>query len=253
MKKKLFAFIFAVILCFSSGIGAFALGDAADKAPFVLDGAMLLTDSEKKDVENKLAEISEANGIDFAVATVSDEELGWTDITVYTDGLYENVYRKSGADGTVILVYEHGAEGEREVCIVCYGEAKEKFSESEMSDVVDDVKSEIISGDYAEAFSVFAEKSDKILNPKISWVWLPICLAVGFVIAFIIIKSIASANKSVRVKANATEYVRMETLNISNSSEQYLYSHTSVTPKSSSNNRSSGTPGGGVSVRSGKF
>lgn len=252
MKKKLFAFILAITICFSSAVCAFALGDSSNGVPLVIDHAMLLTVSEKSEVETELAKLSEENNIDFAVATVLADDLGWTDITVYADELYEDFYSYSDADGTVILVYAHGDEGEREICIVRYGKAENEFSDSKTSDIIDEVKSEILFGNYAEAFEVFAKESNKVLNPEISWIWLPVCLAIGFVIAFIIMKIIASANKSVRNKVNATEYVRANSLNISNSSEVYLYSRTSAIPKASNNN-SSKTSGGGRATSSGKF
>ncbi len=253
MKKKLFAFVFAIILCFSSGICAYADDYLFEEISPLLDGAMLLTDSEKNEVNNSLAKLSEENGMDFAVVTVLADELGSTDITVYADVLYKNYYHNRDVDGTVILVYSHGGEGEREICIVRYGKAEDEFTDGKTSDIVDAVKSEIISGDYAQAFSVFVKESDKVLNPKISWIVLPICLAIGFVIAFIIMKAIASANKSVRNKVNAAEYVRSESLNVVDGSEIYLYSQTRAIPKASSSNSSSRTSGGGRATRSGKF
>lgn len=251
MKKRIFALIFAIIICLSSFTCAFAF-DYYDEAPAVIDGAMLLSSSETEELDDSLTELSDEYDIDFAVATVFSYELGWTDITVYADNLYRNIYSNSEADGAVILVYAHGDEGDREICIVCYGDAEDEFSESKTSKIVDAVQSEIEDGNYAEAFELFAEKSEQILNPTISWIYLPVCLIIGFVIAFIIMKIIASANKSVRSKVNATEYVRANSLNISNSSEIYLYSKTSAVPKANTNTTSK-TSGGGRATRSGKF
>ncbi len=254
MKKKLFAFIFAIIICFSSFASACALEDLYSDAPAVLDYASVLNFDEEGLLEDKLLKLCDEYNIDFAVATVTQEYLGWTDITDYADTVYEEYFSLSYADGAVILVYLHAGEGEREICIVRYGEAESKFTDSKTSDIIDAVQTEIIYGNYLDAFEVFAEKSEAVLNPTISWIYLPVCLLIGFVIAFIIMKIIASANKSVRSKVNATEYVRAGSLNIINGSEIYLYSHTNVTPKASSNNNSSSrTSGGGRATRSGKF
>lgn len=256
MKKKVFAFIFAIIICFSSFASACALEDLYlySDAPAVLDYASVLNFDEESQLEDKLSQLCDEYSIDFAVATVTEEYLGWTDITDYADTVYEEYFSLSYTNGAVILVYLHGGEGEREICIVRYGEAESKFSDSKTSDIIDAVQTEIIYGNYLDAFEVFAEKSEDILNPTISWIYLPLCLLIGFVIAFIIMKIIASANKSVRSQVNATEYVRAGSLNIVNGSEIYLYSHTNVTPKASSNNNSSSrTSGGGRATRSGKF
>lgn len=255
MKKRLFTLAFAIILCFSISATAFADTDfSIDYTQnSVYDTASVLTDYEADELGDKLEELKSESDIYFVVATVTEFHLGSRDIEDYADILYENYFCYNDASGTVILVYLHGGEGERELCIVRYGEAQDKFSDSDSSDIIDQVQNDIMFGDYAGAFDTFVTECDKVLNPKISIIALPVCLAIGFVIAFIIMKIIASANKSVRSKVNATEYVRANSLNITNGTEIFLYAQTRSTPKASSNNSSGNTSGGGRSTRSGKF
>lgn len=53
----------------------------------------------------------------------------------------------------------------------------------------------------------------------------------GYVIGFLIIWSIASKNKSVRMQANATEYTRQGSLVITGRSDNFLYTDTQRTAK----------------------
>lgn len=56
-------------------------------------------------------------------------------------------------------------------------------------------------------------------------------LVAGYIIGFLIIWSIASKNKSVRMQSNATEYTRPGSLVITGRSDSFLYTDTQRTAK----------------------
>ena len=219
--------------------------------PTVIDDAGLLKDSEIKELDKKIRELSKESGFDFAVITV--EETGGISLNEYADMVYEyGGFKSSKSDGTVLFLYQHGEEGEREIIMVRYGEkAKKEFSDADCTKIINNVKNQIINGDCASGLNKAVDEIKSVLNPTVHWVWIPLCLVIGFVVAFIIMKIIASANKSVRKKVNATDYVRPNSLMVTGGSEIFMYSELKTSAKS--NTTSSNTDGGGRSTSSGKF
>jgi len=90
--------------------------------------------------------------------------------------------------------------------------------------------------------------------PTVDWVWIPICLLVGFVISFIVSIIMTSSLKSVRSKVSASDYVRQNSLMVTGQQDIFLYSNVDRTrikdddDDSSTHTSSSGrTHGGGGS------
>lgn len=223
--------------------------NAEEVMPVIIDDAGLLNNDEYKDVDKKFRELSDEYGFDFIGVTADD--IGGMSANDYADFLY-SVFKEGGIKDVAFYIYLHGEEGEREIVIVRYGKAEDELSDADCEKIIGNVKSTFADGDIAEGFMKMAEETDKVFNPSVSWIWIPLCLIIGFVIAFIVMKGIASANKSVRKKVNAVDYVKLDTLMITNAADIFLYEQTSSTPKASETS-SSNTKSGGRSTSSGKF
>lgn len=256
MKKRIFAALFALLVLISAfGVVAYAKTDNgyAEELPAVIDQAGLLESYEIKDLDEKLNALSEEYGITFVAVTIG--EYIYTPLNDIADALYaQGGYMNTENGNTVFCIYQHGGEGEREIVIVRYGEkAKDEFSDSDCSEIIDAVKPDFADGNYDKAFNKFITEAEKVLNPTVHWIWIILCPAIGFVVAFIIMKIIASANKSVRRKVNAADYVNADSLAVTNAADIFLYSQVSSVPKSTNNTTSSNTRAGGRSTSSGKF
>lgn len=256
MKKRIFATLFALLMLVSAfSVIACAQPDNshAEELPAVIDQAGILEDHEIKDIDEKLNALSKEYGIAFVAVTV--EEYIYTPLNDIADALYtQGGYMNAENGNSVFCIYQHGGEGEREIVIVRYGDkAKDEFSDSDCSEIIDAVKPDFADGKYLKAFSKFTAEAEKVLNPTVHWIWIILCPAIGFVIAFIIMKVIASANKSVRRKVNAADYVSADSLTVTNAADIFLYSQVSSVPKSTNNTTSSNTRAGGRSTSSGKF
>jgi hypothetical protein len=166
--------------------------------------------------------------------------------------MYDYVFKPMGKKDIAFYTYLHGHKGEREIVITRYGKAEDELSDADCDKIIGNVKETFANGKYVDGFKEFIEATEKVFHPTVHWVWIPGCLLLGFVVAYIIMKSIASSNKSVRKKVNATDYVNANTLMITDSADIFLYSNIKATPKPKSTS-SSDTDSGGRSTSSGKF
>ncbi len=218
--------------------------------PAMLDDAQLLNDAEHKAIEKKFRAFSKEYGFELVGVSVTAEDIGNMAVEDYADELY-SVFKDDGVKDVAFCIYLHGGEGEREVVVVRYGKAKKELSDSDCEKIIGNVKSDFANQKYADGFNGFVQATEKVLHPTVHWIWIPVCLALGFVIAFAVMKIIASANKSVRKKVNAADYVDRSSLAVTNAADIFLYSNVQSTPKA--NTSSSNTSGGGRSTSSGKF
>ena len=86
---------------------------------------------------------------------------------------------------------------------------------------------------YADEPAVYYAKSSEDYGTRevFSLSRLAASLVAGYIIGFLIIWSIASKNKSVRMQSNATEYTRPGSLVITGRSDSFLYTDTQRTAK----------------------
>lgn len=66
-------------------------------------------------------------------------------------------------------------------------------------------------------------------------VW--ICIAVGVLIGFITVSAMKSQLKSVRMQGAASNYLTQGSLNLTVSTDHFLYENTTRTPKANSNKK----------------
>lgn len=66
-------------------------------------------------------------------------------------------------------------------------------------------------------------------------VW--ICILIGLVIGFIVVSAMKSQLKSVRRESAAANYLTADSLNLTISTDRFLYENTTRTPRAKSNNK----------------
>ena len=283
--KKIISIIFALILALSSVSLAFAAEDHPD---YVVDNANLLTDSQREALNEKLKTLSENE--QFTVAVVTAKNTEGKSIRDFADDTYDYGGYGYGDDNDGVLLVISMAE--RDWYITTCGFGITAFTDAGIDNVGDKMLSCLSDGDYAGAFDVFAEVSEEYIKDAkagtpyddnsddgdyednsdddydvdgaayyggafaiVGVKGILIALGVGFVISGIVVLTMRGKLKSVRRKTEANSYVKPNSMNITASSDTFLYSNVTRTarPKndsssgsgSSTHTSSSGTTHGG--------
>ena len=251
--KRIVALFLVIFTVFS--LCAASLVNAA--GTLLVDEADLLTDSEESKLNSILDEISQRQKFDIVIVTV--DSLDGRRAQAYADDYFDyNGYGQGeNRDGVLILV----SMKNRDWAVSTSGFGMDVFSDDELDDVEYYCVSLLSEGDYYGAFTEFAQMTDEFITLEIEGepftfgLNLFISVAIGFVIAFIIVSSMKSKLKTVRRQPTANAYTKEGSMNINESRDLYLYSHLSRRPKPKDNENgshrsSSGRSHGG---RSGKF
>ena len=253
MKKRVFALVLVLVLCACTAVPAFA---AEEKAPCVLDLAGLLTESEAAALETRLEAIADKFSVQVAILTMPT-----------CDGENHEAYAKNfyweggyglgeNKDGILLLIDMD--EDNRGWAI--YGNAlgADAMTSSIIESVGEDMTPDLKNGNYAAAFDTFAAKCEERIDiaingepfdPAMSFI---VALVIGIVLALIVTGVMKGKLKSVRSQRAAANYVRQGSMNVTESSELFLYRTVDrrEKPKSSS---SSGSSGSRESSGSGSF
>lgn len=253
MKKKLAA-IFCVL--FLSVISAFPVSAAGD-LPRLTDDADLLSDSEEADLLRKLDEISERQQVDIVVVTVNS--LNGVSPMVYADDFYDDHGYGFGSEGDGVLFLISMEERDWYISTKGYGitaitdAGREYMSEVFISD--------LSAGDYAAAFTTFAELCDDFVTqartgapydvgnlPKGPFGFaghFAVTFGAGFLIALIATGIMKGKLKTVRSQSSADNYVRKGSLRLTKEKDLFLYRNVSRREKPrDTGSGSSGSSGG---------
>lgn len=258
MKKSISMILMLLVFCVSMAVPAFADGETKDSGGFadeyyrLQDLAGILTEEETERVQKLLDEASVRLKFDLVIATVDNLE-GYT-AQSYADEWYE--YCKFGygvnKDGAMLLI----SMQERDWVISTCGYGITAFTDAGIAYIGERMGDDLSAGNYADAFCTFirfanqfvtqardGEPFDKADMPKepLSAVWIVISLVVGFVLAKIIVGSMKSQLKTVRVQPAAGSYVRQGSMNITESRELFLYNKLDRTEKPKNNSSGSST------------
>lgn len=253
MKKKLSVILFAVVLCLSLALPAFAAESDGfvDQYYRVLDMADLLTDSEEAELIETLDEISVRQDMDIIVATTDALE-GYS-AQEYADDLYDLCEFGYGdsRDGLLLLISTEANDW----YISTHGYGYIAFTDAGIEYIGTQITPDLSDGDYAAAFARYAELCDDFITqarsgdpydssnlPRepLSLIWIPIALVIGFVLASMIVGSMKSNLKTVRAQNAAANYMKSGSMNLTESRDLFLY-HTvtrAKKPKSSSSGSS---------------
>ena len=246
MKRKLLSMLFAVVLCLSLTVSAFAASGAD-----IYDEADLLTTQEETQLAGKLSEISGEFDAQIVVMTVSSTG---GNIDAYIEDQYDSMNMGYGEnrDGVLLLV----CMDDREYRILSNGYAGESIGPSQIDAIGDAIVSDLSDGAYADAFSTFADQCAYYLNGYLNGfpfnvgknliVALIVGVVAGIVVAFVLKKQL----KSVRQQKQANVYIKSGSMQITTRRDLFLYREVSRTKKDTS--KSSGS-GSSRSVGGGKF
>lgn len=217
----------------------------------VVDDAGIIDEDKEADLEGKLYEISTRQKLDVVVATT--DTLGALTISEYADLLYDsNTYGYGDSHDGLILVISV-EEGNRAWYISTCGYGITAFTDAGIEYIGKQIKDELSSGDYASALSHFAELSDNFITQarsdkpydkgnlpkeKLSAIWIPIALIIGFVIAKITVSGMKAKLKTVRPQKAANSYMKDGSLNITDSRDLFLYRTVTRSAKSTDNSSS---------------
>ena len=251
VKKRILTVLFALILCMVVVIPTFAASDL----PRLVDNADLLTDSEESTLLSKLNEISERQQTDVVVVT-ADTLDGKTPMD-YADDFYDYNGYGFGADkdGVLLLV----SLEDRDWWMSTTGYGITAITDAGIEYISEKFLSDLSDGDYADAFTTYAELCDDFFTqarsgqpydtghmPKQPFNIarnLLIALIVGFVIALIATGVMKGKLKTVRFQSAASNYVKANSMNVTESRDMFLYTHVDrrAKPKDTDSSSGSGT------------
>lgn len=238
MKNKVFSLM--MILCLLTVLVLPVHG-----APVhMVDEAGLLTDTELVDLEAKLTQISDRQGVDIVVVTVDSTE-GKTPMA-YADDYYD--YHGYRADGILLLISMEDSDW----WVSTTGYGITAITDAGLEYISDRFVPCLSDGEFAEGFIVFAELCDEFITqaktgepydthnlPKAPFALirnLIIALVIGLAAALGVTGSMKSKLKTVRQQTRADDYMAKDSLQLTHSRDLFLYTHLDrrAKPKSSS-------------------
>lgn len=259
--KKIVSVFFVLLIVLSLASPAFATGtdfiivadDVRDADQvLVMDEAELLSSSELTKLNKKLQKISEEYEAYIYVVTLETMDGG--DIDEFVEYLYDEMELGYGKDrdGVLLLV----SMDPREYRILSNGYAGDAIGSSEISAISSAIKSDLSDENYADAFSLFAEKCEYYLDGHLNGFpfnfggSLLLALGIGILAGVITAFVLKGQLKSVRKQNQANVYVKPGSMQITTSNDFFLYRDVTRTKKESS---SSSSGSGSRNVGGGSF
>lgn len=249
----------------SLGVCAYEEGVIPDERlePLLVDDAGLLSDDEYDALLATLESVSAEYGCDVAVVTV--DSLGGKSARDFADDYYDYNGYGSGDDRSGIMLVL--SMGERDWYITTCGYGITAMTDYGRDVLSDDFVPYLSSGDYYEAFNIFAEGCGNYLRLAADgtpfdrrsdydsddydygegfpqwWeikTYLPAALIAGFVISLIVVLCMRGKLKSVRAKQSAAGYIVDNSMVLTDCRDIFLYKNVSRTRRSNDDDHSSG-------------
>lgn len=231
----------------------------------VVDNANILQSSERNALINRLDEISQRQNVDIVVVTVTST--GNKDMHTYATDYYNyNDYGMgSNNDGILLLVNMQ----DKKFQIIAHGYGAVALTNAGMDYIIDQIGIKFKKKKYSEAMNNFATLSDNFISkaksgaaydknnlPKADFDFgknILISLGAGVIFAAIVMFILYKQMKNVSMKTTANDYLKKDSLNVTESRDVYLYTHTSrhAKPKNNSGGSSMRSSSSGGSFRSG--
>ena len=244
-----------------------------DSSLKVYDFADILTDSEEKQIYNKIQNFIEHTNMNMVVVSIdmpynydSKNEEFAADFYDYNDfGL--NFDKYSG-----ILLLRNNYSSDRYYDMYTFGDAQLYFDQGRYDDILDSIYSDFTGKKYLEGVNKFVSKCssyyDRGLASKYEHAYIDLdgfiqydyyvpilpCLGGSIFITFIVMLIMVKKNKMVRKATTASEYLDKNSINYTEHLDQFTHSHTTHYTVSSSSGGGShgGSSGGGHSSGGGR-
>ena len=245
MKKIIIIFITTLLAL--SFLGTLPV-KAESNLSRVEDYADLLTDYEEEYLRDFLDQKSRY--LDFDIVVVTTNSVGGKSSQAYADDFYDyNGYGMgSNYDGVLLLVNMEY----REWYISTTGYGMDAITNSEIDDIGEEVAYYLSYGEYAEAFQVFGDlvqreveraHDSETVDLGESLGRLAIAIVIGMVLAFIPVTIMKKQLNNVAAKNEASDYVKRETIAITEQRDMYLYRNISRRKRPESSSSSGGHRG----------
>lgn len=237
----------------SSGAESTIILDTRER---VVDMAELLSDSDKTALLSKLDEISERQKLDIVVLTVNT--LDGKTPRDYADDFYDyNGYGfGENKDGILLLV----SMEDRDWWISTTGYGITALTDAGIEYISKKFLSDLSDGDYAQAFTTYAELCDQFITqaktgepydignmPKepfnVAWNIL-VAFVIGLVVAFVVTNIMKKQLKTVRLKYEANNYVKSNSMIVTENRDLFLYNQVSRRARPKETDNRSGSSGG---------
>ena len=225
----------------------------------VEDEGGLLNEAQRAELSRLLTDISQRHDCDVVLITAERIPSSYRDVRVFAADRYEAL-GYSMESGMVML----HSPAERDYAFIATGSAEQALTPDALARlehvVVDKLKEDDFYGAYVEFanncddFLTRAENGKPFKNNLISPAFAGIAaVVVGLLAGAGVTGSMAAKLKSVRFKANASDYVRKNSLHLTHKSEVFLYSNVTKTaiPKDTDSGSRSGGSSGSFSSSSG--
>ncbi len=238
-----------------------------DSSLKVYDFADILTDSEEKEIYNKIQNFIEHTNMDMVFVSIdmsysydSKNEDFAADFYDYNDfGLNSSNY--SG-----ILLLRNNYSSDRYYDMYVFGDAQLYFDQSRADDILDSIYSDFVNKKYLNGISSFISKCSSyydrgyVYKYRHAYVdsdsyirfnyYIPIipCLGGSLFITLIVMLILISKNKMIRKATTASEYLDKDSVNYTKHLDQFTHSHTThytVSSSSGGGGSHGGSSGGG--------
>ena len=241
MKRRILCVIVIVMMCLGLAVSASATSDLAQaESIHLLDVADILSNTEEMQLTEKLEEVSAKYDAQIVVVTFESTDGSLEELAnaVYNMGFGYGQNR----DGVLLVV----SMDPREYHIIGNGFAGNAVDINAIDDIGEAIRSDLSTGDYADAFDTFADKCEYYLDGYLNGFPfnfgknLIIALVVGLVIGLIVVLILRGQLKSVRSKNQAADYVKPGSMQVTVARDFFLY-RTVTRTKKESNSKSSGS------------
>lgn len=254
MRKKISLLITVLIVSLLFAVPAVSVRAGGGQQPLLVDDAHLLDDGEREDLLAKLEEISSRQGCDVAVVTV--DSMDGMSAQDFADNYYDNNGYGAGStrDGIMLAI----GMSERAWAMSTHGSAIGMFTDAGLSYIQDRFQPYLSDGDFAGAFSKFADLSDQYITqakkgapydtgnmpkepkgPIDRLIQLVVSLLAGLVPAGIVTGGMKSELKPVARKYSADNYVRAGSFH-AQGDRRFIRKALSVTPRPKKSERTGG-------------
>lgn len=237
MKKKLFTFIFALLIVSALAVSGFADGVRC------VDNACLLSDAEFASLTDKLDELSEKHRVDITVLTTFSTD--GKSVYEYADDYYDQSGWGQGSsrDGILLVI----SMEDRDWYISTCGQGINAVTDYGISYIGNEIVSQLSEGDYSGAFERYAELCDTMLSQAengkpydvdnkiqekhgFNFLGGVLSLIMGAVTAAFPTLAMKNNLKSVNNQVRASSYVRQGSLNLAQKSDSFVYRHIASVP-----------------------
>ena len=205
-----------------------------DGLRFVNDDARLLTEDERKELNDTLTQIGKRQGLDVAILTTKDT--GGKALLDYAMTMYGALEYGQGKnkDGILLVVNMET----RKFWMATHGYGITAFTDAGISYISEKLGPSLKKEKYMKAFTTFGSLCEKFVekahNGKpydvgnmpfkwLPWYCVPISLLVGFVCAVFVVSKKREQLHSVSFEDKAHNYMKKNTLKMKESHDYFLY------------------------------